>query len=147
MLEMVFNEINPYRENNLLDINSGGSMNLKSHSTGFYGNHTIEDNNSLLGGSIKLANTDETKPSQEKLVTMPSLENHETSLDDRRRLVNQNSFGAENQNIVAASSRSQQDIKLMKSRASERIVQPKKQNTLRELVNNNSGYLRNSKEF
>ena len=98
MLEMVFNEINPYRENNLLDINnSGGSMNLKSHSTGFYGNQTIEENNSLTGGSLKLPNTVETKPSNEKLVTMASLENNETSpLDDRRRLVNQNSFGAEN---------------------------------------------------
>ena len=40
MLEMVFNEINPYRESNLLDIhnNSGGSMQLKSQSAGFYGN-------------------------------------------------------------------------------------------------------------
>ena len=125
MLEMVFNEINPYRENNLLDINnSGGSMNLKSLSTGYYGNQTIEEN-SLAGGSIKLPNTVETKQSNEKLVTMASLENQETSLDDRRRLVNQNSFGAENQNIVsgqvAASSRSQQDLKLMKSRASEHV--------------------------
>ena len=152
MLEMVFNEINPYRENNLLDINnSGGSMNLKSHSTGFYGNQTMEENNSLTGGSLKLPNTVETKPSNEKLVTMASLENNETSpLEERRRLVNQNSFGAENQNIVtgqgSTNNRGQQDLKLMKSRASEHIVRPKKQSTLRELVNNNSGYFRNSKE-
>lgn len=54
MLEMVFNEINPYRESNLLDLNnhSGGSITLRNHSTGFYGNQTIDENS--VGGSVKL---------------------------------------------------------------------------------------------